>query len=145
MKNILVAIDFSDETECVIDAARELASAFCAKLWLVHVAAPDPDLVGYRAGPQTVRDTVARELRREHQQLQQLAGDLRASDIDTTALHVQGPTVQTLVAEARHLDADHIVIGCRGLSGLKHLLLGSIAERVVQRSPCPVLTVKTPD
>ena len=39
-------------------------------------------------------------------------------------------------------DADLIVIGTRGLSGLKHLLLGSIAERVVQKAPCPVLTVK---
>jgi len=44
--------------------------------------------------------------------------------------------------EAERLGADLIVIGTRGLSGLKHMLLGSIAERVVQRAPCPVLTVK---
>ena len=45
--------------------------------------------------------------------------------------------------EAERQQADLIVIGTRGLSGLKHLLLGSIAERVVQHAPCPVLTVKT--
>ena len=45
--------------------------------------------------------------------------------------------------EALDQRADLVVIGTRGLSGLKHLLLGSIAERVVQKSPCPVLTVKT--
>ena len=44
--------------------------------------------------------------------------------------------------EAERLGADLIVIGSRGRSGLKHLLLGSIAERVVQKAPCPVLTVK---
>ena len=44
--------------------------------------------------------------------------------------------------EAERQQADLVVIGTRGLSGLKHLLLGSIAERVVQRAPCPVLTVK---
>ena len=47
--------------------------------------------------------------------------------------------------EAERQQADLIVIGTRGLSGIKHLLLGSIAERVVQKAPCPVLTVKTPD
>jgi nucleotide-binding universal stress UspA family protein len=47
--------------------------------------------------------------------------------------------------EAVEQRADLIVIGTRGLSGLKHLLLGSIAERVVQKAPCPVLTVKTRD
>jgi nucleotide-binding universal stress UspA family protein len=46
--------------------------------------------------------------------------------------------------EAEEQHADLIVIGTRGLSGLKHLLLGSVAERVVQKAPCPVLTVKTP-
>lgn len=84
MKNIVVAVDFSEETERVIEAARELASAFSAKLWLVHAAAPDPDFVGYRAGPQSVRDAVANELREEHRLLQQLADGLRGTGIDTT-------------------------------------------------------------
>jgi universal stress protein A len=47
--------------------------------------------------------------------------------------------------EAARQDADLIVIGTRGLSGIKHMLLGSIAERVVQKAPCPVLTVKLSD
>jgi nucleotide-binding universal stress UspA family protein len=47
-----------------------------------------------------------------------------------------------IIEEAARRDADLIVIGTHGLSGLKHLLLGSIAERVVQKAPCPVLTVK---
>ena len=55
----------------------------------------------------------------------------------------EGYAATVIVEEAARQGADLIVIGTRGLSGFKHLLLGSIAERVVQRAPCPVLTVKT--
>lgn len=143
MKNIVVAVDFSDVTERVIEAARELAGAFSAKLWLVHAAAPDPDFVGYRAGPQTVRDAIATELREEHRQLQRLAAKLRAAGIDATALLVQGPTVQTLLAKVRHLDADHIVIGSHGHGALYRTVLGSVSEGVVHRAECSVTVVRS--
>jgi len=55
----------------------------------------------------------------------------------------EGYPATVIEEEAVERQADLVVIGTRGLSGLKHLLLGSIAERVVQKSPCPVLTVKT--
>jgi len=144
MQNILVAVDFADETERVVEAARELASAFSAKLWLVHAAAPDPDFVGYRAGPQSVRDSVASELRDEHRRLQQLAEGLRAAGIDTTALLVQGPTVQTLLAEAKRLEADHIVIGSHGHGAIYRTVLGSVSEGVLHKAACSVAVVRPP-
>jgi nucleotide-binding universal stress UspA family protein len=55
----------------------------------------------------------------------------------------EGYPASVIVDEAESRGADLIVIGTRGLSGLKHLLLGSIAERVVQKAPCAVLTVKS--
>ena len=143
MKNVLVAIDFSDELDPVIQAARELAMAFSAKLWLVHIAAPEPDFVGYRAGPQTVRDAVASELRDEHRHLQQLAAGLRRSGIETTALLVQGPTVDTLLEEARRSRADHIVIGSQGRGAISRTLLGSVSEGVVRKAPCSVTVVRS--
>ena len=54
----------------------------------------------------------------------------------------EGYAATAIVDEATERGADLIVIGTHGLSGLKHMLLGSIAERVVQKAPCPVLTVK---
>jgi len=54
----------------------------------------------------------------------------------------EGYAATAIVDEAIELGADLIVIGTHGLSGLKHMLLGSVAERVVQKAPCPVLTVK---
>jgi len=77
MRNILAAVDFSPISDLVIARASELAQAFGSALWLVHVAAPDPDFVGYESGPQSVRQTVAAELRDVHRQLQEQSATLR--------------------------------------------------------------------
>src|SRR6186713_565195 len=69
MKTILVPIDFSDVTPRVLDAARELAGAFAAKIVLLHVSEPEPDFVGFEPGPIAVRATIARDFKKEHQQL----------------------------------------------------------------------------
>jgi nucleotide-binding universal stress UspA family protein len=67
---------------------------------------------------------------------------LRAQGFEVEVVVREGYPATVIEEEAQRLGADLIVIGTRGLSGLKHLLLGSVAERVVQRAPCPVLTVK---
>jgi nucleotide-binding universal stress UspA family protein len=69
---------------------------------------------------------------------------LRARGLDVEELTREGYPATVIEEAAEQLEADLIVIGSRGRSGLKHLLLGSIAERVVQKAPCPVLTVKSP-
>ena len=79
--------------------------------------------------------------------LRSLAGyaeRLRAQKIEVTEAVREGYPASVIEEEACRQNADLIVIGCRGLSGLKHLLLGSIADRVVQRASCPMVTVKTP-
>ena len=77
MKTILALVDFSDVTEAVVKAAGELAGTFKAVLYLLHVAAPDPDFVGYEAGPQTVRDNAAKHFREEHRSLHDLEEGLK--------------------------------------------------------------------
>lgn len=62
MKNILVTIDFNENENLLLDKAYQMAKAFGAKLWLMHIAAPDPDFVGYDVGPQYIRDARATEL-----------------------------------------------------------------------------------
>jgi nucleotide-binding universal stress UspA family protein len=141
MKNILVPVDFSDVTERVIEEAGSLCEALAAKLWLVHVAAPDPDFVGYDGGPQSVRDSVAQHLRDEHRDLQQKADALRASGLDAVALLVQGPTVDTILVEAKRLDADMIVMGSHGHGALYRALLGSVSEGVLHKTTCPLTIV----
>ena len=141
MRNLLAAVDFSAVSEAVIEQAASLAQAFSGELTLVHVAAPDPDFVGYAAGPQTVRDDRAREIRAEHRELEAIARDLRDRGITVRALLIQGPTVEQILTEGKRIQADAIVIGSHGHSALYRALLGSVSEGVVRAARCPVLVV----
>ena len=76
--------------------------------------------------------------------LDRYAEDLRKRGVEVEAVVAEGYAATAIVDEVEKQNADLVVIGTHGLSGLKHLLLGSIAERVVQKAPCPVLTVKRP-
>lgn len=141
MKKLLAALDFSDVTQRVVDEAASLAQAFGAELILIHVAAPDPDFVGYDAGPETVRDARASELRTEHRRLQEIADGLRERGIPSKALLIQGPTIEKILDEAAQSGAGTIVIGSHGHGALRRVLLGSVSEGVVRAATCPVHVV----
>lgn len=141
MKKILVAIDFSEITPKIITQALILAQATSSKLWLIHIAAPEPDFVGYETGPQTERDYMANKFREEHRQIQKYAEELRQKGIEVVALLLQGATVETILREANKLDVDLIIIGSHGKSGLYKVLVGSVSEGILQSSNCPVLVV----
>jgi nucleotide-binding universal stress UspA family protein len=140
---LLVAVDFSDASTEVLDRARSLALGMKARVWLLHVAEPDPDFVGYDAGPQTVRDSVAKKFHEEHRALQAHAKAFRSAGIDAVALLVQGSTVQTLLGQAAKLEVDLIVIGSHGKGAMKRLLVGSTSEGVLHKADVPVLVVPT--
>ena len=97
---ILVAVDLSEASARVVEAARRVATQSGADVYLLHVAEPNPDFVGFEAGPDVVRSQVAEEYRREHRAVQELAEHLREAGISATALLVQGPTVATTLEQA---------------------------------------------
>jgi len=141
MKTLLVPVDFSDASAAVLAAAGKLARAFSARVVLLHVAPPDPAFIGYEPGPQTVRDSVARELAAEHRSLQALEKELADTGVSVTALVIQGYPAEKIVAEAAKLSADLIVMGSHGRGMLKHLLVGSVTEGVLRHAACPVMVV----
>ncbi len=144
MRVILAAVDFSPVSDAVVAQAAALAAALRGSLYLVHVAAPDPDFIGYGAGPSSVRHSVASELRDTHRRLQDLSAGLRDGGLDCTALLVQGSTPETLIDEADRLDADLIVLGSHGHGILRRALLGSVSEHVLHHARRPLLIVPTP-
>ncbi len=142
--NILVPIDFSDATQGVCHQAGQLARDRGAHVRLVHVAEPDPNFVGYDAGPDVVRGQVASEYRKEHERLRELADAMRASfDVEVTPLLVQGETVSSIMDLAARHDADYIVMGTHGRGVVYQVLIGSTSEGVLRRASCPVLLIPT--
>jgi nucleotide-binding universal stress UspA family protein len=141
MRNILAAVDFSEISQQVLGRASLLAESLGARLWLIHVAAPEPDFVGYEAGPPGVRDQVAKHLREDDHRLQLIAEGSPERGVDTTALLVQGPTVETILKEAGKLEADLIVLGSHGRGAAPRALLGSTSEGVLHETDVPVLIV----
>jgi nucleotide-binding universal stress UspA family protein len=140
-RKILVPVDFSDVTDKVLDEARRIARSFNAKTWLVHVAAPEPDFIGYEVGPAYIRDSLARDLRDQHQRLQVYQEMFAAEHLEATSMLVPGIPVRKVVAEAERLAPDLIIIGSHGHGALYHLVMGSVAESVLKHATCPVLVV----
>jgi len=143
MQAILVPVDFSAASDETVQLAAQLAGAFAVPVWLLHVAQPDPDFVGYDVGPPNVREQVAGEMRDTHSHLQQYSAQLRERGIEATALQVQGATVETILREAARLGADLIVLGSHGHGALRRALLGSVSEGVLHGARCPVVIVPT--
>lgn len=141
MQNILVPIDFSEITPRVIDQTRSLSQNRPTKVWLIHVAAPEPDFVGYEPGPQVVRDQVAHRLQKEHKALHDYAESLRQAGIEATPLLVQGQTVEKILEESVRTQADLIVLGSHGHGALRRALLGGTSEGVLRKARCAVVIV----
>jgi len=143
--NILVAVDLSPASENVVEAAGRVAKLTGANVYILHAAEPEPDFVGYDAGPEVVRTQVAQELRKEHRDVQALAEKLRSDGVDATALLVRGPTVETTLKEAESLEAELIVVGTHGHGAVYDVLIGSYSAGIIRKSKLPVLVVPIRD
>ena len=121
--------------------ARNWARRLSAELILIHVAEPDPDFIGYGAGPESVRLAVAHKFTRAHQQIEALAVELRKDGIDAKALLIQGATAETILREADNLSADAILMGTRARGAIHDLMVGSVSKEVLRHSSRPVLLI----
>lgn len=141
VRTILVPIDFSACSAALVAHAASLARSLGAELRLLHVIQP-PDGIGGRAviqtaeGPRPVLDALVEEAEAALQHFD-TAGvpALRGSRV--------GSPVEGILEAVDELAVDLVVIGTHGREGLAHLVLGSVAERVVRRSPVPVLTIRS--
>ena len=144
-KNILVAVDFNDAVGELMAYAESIAEKFGAKVWVVHVAAPDPDFVGYETGPQYIRDMRADELKTEHKELQQICEMFLSNKIESDALLIQGSTVETVLEEAKKLKADMLIVGTHKHSFFYNLFAESVAVELFKNAEIPVLSVPIED
>ena len=138
LKHVLVATDFGDASEAALTYGRALARTFGADLHLLHVM-ENTFLRSMPANPLAVKAATYSRL------------NGRLTDADRADLHaravveVSDEPADVIVEYAKGFAIDLIVTGTHGRSGAAHLLMGSVAERVVRTAPCPVLTVRHPE
>jgi len=138
---LLIAVDFSTTFDPVIKYAGKLGNLLNAKIWLLHVAEPNPELVGREVASQAVRDLAAKKFHEEHRKLQEAGDELRKAGLDCVALLIQGGTTETILAEAERLGIDMIVVSSEVKHAIKKLFLGSTCEDLIMTSTIPVLVV----
>lgn len=134
IRKILVAMDFEPHSETVVAEAADYALAFGAHLRLIHVVDVPPELPS-AGSPSTLEKALERaQLRLDEVRLRQTV----PCDIELR----RGAAGASLIAAAEEFGADLIVMGTHGRSGLVKALMGSVAEYVVRRAPCPVLCLR---
>ena len=147
LKKILCPTDFSENSEHALKYALALATLSQAKLQLFHVVEP----ISYPRSTELfepVLDEVELTMKMEaayQKQLEDQVTALKEEYSKITGKLVTGNTFLEIIQVARDDAVDMIVMGTHGRTGLAHVLIGSVAERVVREAPCPVLTVKHPE
>ena len=146
VETILVPVDFSSHAERALDVAVELAPKLGTKtIHLIHVHHPPPiptPLPG--SGPSHV-EVEERVLEDASEALGGLSKRVEQASVGVEQAVYVGTPAEIICAQAAARGAGLIVMGTRGRTGLRHVLLGSVAERTVAHAPCPVLTVRARD
>jgi len=143
LKRILVPTDFSSYSEQALTYGCAFAEQFNAELHLLHVlqdlvaVVPEPGVAFPPPG-----DYMGDMLASAERALEQIPPEGWAAGCTIVRETRQGPPFLEVVRYAKEHDIDMIVIGTHGRGGLAHVLLGSVAEKIVRKAPCPVLTVR---
>jgi universal stress protein A len=142
IRRILAPTDFSELSKQGLKSALELAEAFGAKLLLLYVVEPPPypveGIVPSHLGA-TMLDDLERQATND---LAQMLSETQASTMDVARRVVVGIPYRKIVDVAEEEKIDLIVMTTHGRTGLSHLVMGSVAEKIVRTAPCPVLTIR---
>ncbi|MCC6528571.1 MAG: universal stress protein [Polyangiaceae bacterium] len=140
MKHILVAVDFAQSSERAVDVAIDLARALAARITLVHSSAVP--VVAYESSAASLTDLVTPWSEARVAQMKERVADVRRRWPHVDGLVREEPPIEGVLATAREVAADLIVVGTHARHGVERLLLGSIAEGILRDAPVPVLVVR---
>ncbi len=147
---VLAATDFSEDSSLAFTYAEDLARKYGAEIVVLHVDQPlAPVMVSPDLGPSMdmgAMNRIAEEQRVVAQrELDRIVQRLRDDGIRAKSLLRVGSPFLEILHASQTENADLVVLGTHGRTGLAHVLMGSVAERVVQKSSVPVLTIRHPD
>jgi nucleotide-binding universal stress UspA family protein len=145
LKTVLVATDFSEPSEVAVRYGRALADAFHASLHILHVVPDSMALPWATMADGLAMADVQRQWERDaSQRLQRMLPESEREALHATLVTRAGDPVRQITSYAVETSADLVVLGTHGRGPVAHMLMGSVAERVVRTAPCPVLTVRHP-
>ena len=146
LRRILVPTDFSKHSHNALTYAVAFADKFGAELYLLHVV---QDLALFIPEAVSVAPPVAPPVEQMTAAAREALGRVvRENDLGGVTVHCEvreGTPFYEIIQFAKDSDIDLIIMGTHGHSGLVHVLLGSVTEKVVRKAPCPVLTVRHPE
>jgi nucleotide-binding universal stress UspA family protein len=138
LKHVLVAVDFGDASEAALTYGRNFARTFGARLHIMHVL-ENTFLRPMANDPHVVETAATRQL------VDRLTDEDRHALRAVPVIRKSDAPAEEIVRYARDEHIDLIIMGTHGRKAVAHLLMGSVAERVVRTAPCPVLTVRHPE
>ena len=143
LKQILVPTDFSETSEVAAKYARALAQAFGADLHLMHVL--ENPYASYDPLSFTPPINFFEELEAQtRDRLMRVLADWEPLHPHVDVVTTRGSTFIEIIHYAKEHNIDLIVLGTHGRGPIAHMLMGSVAEKIVRKAPCPVLTVRHP-
>ena len=141
-KTILFATDFSEGSDFAFESALSLARKFDSKLLIVHIINEPVDLRGFYV-PHISFDKLEEEIEQGAEKLMEKFCRTYLQDYSNYETFVlPGIPYDEIIKNAVQFNADLIVLGTHGRTGLDHVLFGSTAEKVVRKSPVPVMTIR---
>jgi len=141
-KTILFATDFSESSDYAFQYAYSVAKKFNARLLLVHVINEPVDLRGFYV-PHISFEKLEEEIEEGAQKMMEKFCRTHIRDYDNyESIIVPGIPYDEIIKKATDNSADLIILGTHGRTGLDHVLFGSTAEKVVRKSPVPVMTIR---
>lgn len=146
LDKILFPTDFSDSSNNALLYAVSLAEEYKAKLFLLHVIEDISNAAYFDMLTAPPLDDMYGEMEKQAwEQLNASIPEKKREVIKWEPLVHRGMPALEIVHTAEELEVGLIVLGTHGRSGLKHMIFGSVAEKVVRMAPCPVLTVRLPE
>jgi nucleotide-binding universal stress UspA family protein len=142
---ILVPIDFSDFGRHALVCAEALAQVFGARLHLLHVVEQSMHPEFYASAEMATLSFDAELQEHCMREMQKMVAESGGGEGQASYYVVEGRAAAEIVSFASKNAIELIVIATHGLTGMEHFLLGSVTEKVVRSSPCPVFTVKRPE